>query len=297
MIRIPTPFKVGDVNVYVLGQTLIDTGPATPDAFNVLTRNVDLKSVRKILVTHGHVDHHGLAARIKRISGARVYVCRDDLCAVTDYRNRLTKNLECYKEFMKKSGVSKKYLLLFSSYYWYLRKYGKNCEAESFGEKFETEMGSIEVIPTPGHTPGSCCLLLGKTLYSGDTLLPGISTNPSINAIFDERCGLEQYQDSLKRIATLSPKETLPGHGGKIEDHRKRIKEIFSEHEGRKEKIIDSLSRKSQTLKDVSKKVFGEVPPTEITLALAECYDHLRILEKEGIAEITEDTEYHFRIV
>jgi len=297
MIRIPTPFQVGDVNVYVLGQTLIDTGPATPDAFNILTRNVDLSSIKKILVTHGHVDHHGLASRIKMASGAQVYVSMDDLCAVTDYRNRLARNLECYKDFMKKSGVSKKYLLLFSSYYWRLREYGENCEAESLGEKFETEMGSIEIIPTPGHTPGSCCLLLGKTLYSGDTLLPGISTNPSINAIFDERCGLEQYQDSLKRIATLSPKETLPGHGGKIEDHRKRIREILSEHKGRKEKIINSLSGKPQTLKDVSKKVFGDVPPTEITLALAECYDHLRILEKEGIAEITEDTEYHFRIV
>ncbi len=294
MIRVPTPFQVGDVNIYIVGDTLIDCGPKTAEALNVL-KTIDLKSIRNILITHGHVDHHGLASYIKKVSDCRVFVHKDDFHAVSDYHDYLARNLERYKEFLEKTGIPREFIKGFESYYRLFGRYGENCEAEVLGDEFETTEGVLKVIHTPGHTPGSCCFLFGETLYSGDTLLPRISTNPSVHLIFDERCGLQHFQKSLEKILNLNPKRVFPGHGSPIEEHAQRIRDILQEHTERREKVIACLSRMPQTLVEITGRVFGEVPVSEILLALAECYDHLRILEREGIAQVSEK-EYSFRL-
>jgi glyoxylase-like metal-dependent hydrolase (beta-lactamase superfamily II) len=77
---------------------------------------------------------------------------------------------------------------------------------------------SLEVIHTPGHTPGSCCFLVGGYLIAGDTLFPGgpgHSNSP------------EELQENIasitERLYTL-PGETfvLPGHGDNTTIERSR---------------------------------------------------------------------------
>ncbi len=289
MIRIPTPFQVGDVNIYILGDTLIDTGPKTDNTLAIL-KEIDLKSVKNVLITHGHVDHHGIAFHVKEISGCTVFVHKNDLTAVTEFKEKLQKNLEKYKEFLGQTGISQEFIRTFEKTYKLYELYGEDCEAEPLRDYFETERGSLRILNTPGHTSGSCCFLLGDILYSGDTLLPTISTNPSIHALFDEQCGLKAYEHSLQKILNLPIEEVLPGHGNPMRDHKKRIKEILKEHAARREKIMASLSKTPQSLVEITRKIFGEVSSSEVILALAECYDHLKGLEKEGIVEISGET-------
>lgn len=294
-MKVPTPFKVGAVNIYVVGDTLIDTGPKTDEALHVV-KNIDLTGIKNIVLTHGHVDHHGLASYIREKVNCNVFVHEDDLPAVSNYTNYLEENLEMYTTFLEKTGISKNFIQVFGNYYRDFGYYGENCEVELLKNEFSTSEGVLKIIHTPGHTPGSCCFLLGDVLYSGDTLLPHISTNPSVHSLFDEKCGIEKFQKSLGILSQLHVKEVLPGHGGVITDHEMRIQEILKEHKERREKVISSLSEVPQSLVDVTWKIFGEVPASEIILALAECYDHLKILEKEGIITISEKGVYLFRL-
>src|SRR3954451_7415825 len=70
---IPTPFYVGDVNVYLIREdpvTLIDVGPKTDEAAKALreklaAQGVKFSDVRRILLTHAHEDHCGLAKRVR----------------------------------------------------------------------------------------------------------------------------------------------------------------------------------------------------------------------------------------
>ncbi|HMJ07638.1 MAG TPA: MBL fold metallo-hydrolase, partial [Pyrinomonadaceae bacterium] len=72
-LSIPTPFYVGDVNVYLIKEdpiTLIDVGPKTPEAAKSLreqlTRNgVQIADIRRIVLTHAHEDHCGLAKQVR----------------------------------------------------------------------------------------------------------------------------------------------------------------------------------------------------------------------------------------
>lgn len=72
-------------------------------------------------------------------------------------------------------------------------------------------LGSVRlnVIHTPGHTPGSICLLTGRHLFSGDTLFPGGPGNTP------EPIAFKQIINSLKKKIFILPDETIiyPGHG------------------------------------------------------------------------------------
>ncbi|MBU6997920.1 MAG: MBL fold metallo-hydrolase [Theionarchaea archaeon] len=288
MIKVPTPFAVGDVNLYLVGDTLIDTGPRTPEALKVLD-GLNLDSIVNVVITHGHVDHHGLAYYLKEKTDCTVFVHKNDLLTVTDYENELDKKSQTYADFLKKSGLSEKLVLHFKEYYHELRTYGERCPAEPLKEKVMTEQGAMQVIHTPGHTGGSCCFVMGDVLYAGDTLLPTISTNPSIHAVFDETCGLKAYQQSLRTLSQIRVDTVFPGHGAVIKDHIARIHTILKEHEQRRLTVLDSLQETPQSLAEVTKVVFGNIPASEVLLALAECYDYLKILERERIVCIYEE--------
>src|SRR5688572_25247413 len=72
-LSIPTPFYVGDVNVYLIKEdpiTLIDVGPKTPEAAAALRaklgeHGVKFSDIHRIVLTHAHEDHCGLAKQIR----------------------------------------------------------------------------------------------------------------------------------------------------------------------------------------------------------------------------------------
>src|SRR3712207_5782807 len=82
-IPVPTPFYVGPVNVYLIREeplTLIDTGPKTKEAFEALKEGlrkerVRLADIRRIVLTHAHEDHCGLAKQLRdEAKEAQVFV-------------------------------------------------------------------------------------------------------------------------------------------------------------------------------------------------------------------------------
>jgi len=77
------------------------------------------------------------------------------------------------------------------------------------GDRLAAGSLSLTVIHTPGHTPGSCCFLIGRYLISGDTLFPG---GPGHSNSPDE---LQQTIASIRERLYTLPDDTLvlPGHG------------------------------------------------------------------------------------
>src|SRR5438105_434174 len=79
---VPTPFPVGPINIYLIVEdplTLVDTGPKTDEALAAVRDQLgklgfSTKDIKRIILTHTHEDHCGLAGILQRESGARVYV-------------------------------------------------------------------------------------------------------------------------------------------------------------------------------------------------------------------------------
>jgi len=81
-LEIPTPYEVGPVNVYLIKNeplTLIDAGVGSHEARDALIgqlRNlkVDIADIKRVILTHSHLDHSGQAPYVKKVSGAKIYI-------------------------------------------------------------------------------------------------------------------------------------------------------------------------------------------------------------------------------
>lgn len=142
--------------------------------------------VPMILLTHAHFDHITGVAKLKELTGAKVYLHSEELMFVTDG------SLNASGAFC---GV----------------KVPPFRVDVPMGDGDEIELGSlkIRVIHTPGHTSGGCCFLVEDALFSGDTLMK-LSCGRTDFATGNYR----QMVDSLQRLAKLPGNyRVYPGHG------------------------------------------------------------------------------------
>ena len=133
------------------------------------------KTVAAILLTHGHFDHVGGVRQIAADTGCKVYICREELSLPP----------------MMTAGT-----LFYTDFY-------------DEGDTLELSGLSLQVLRTPGHTPGSVCLICGNVIFSGDTLFAGSYGRTD----FPGGNSSVMWQ-SLKRLAGLEGDfRVLPGHG------------------------------------------------------------------------------------
>ena len=132
-------------------------------------------TVEAILLTHGHFDHVGAVKDMVAETDCDVYICDGDLSLPPMFTN------------------------------------GKLYYSHTYAEGDVLHLAGLEitVLHTPGHTPGSVCLVCENMMFSGDTLFEGACGRTDIGGSWP------QIQSSLARLAGLDTDYIVyPGHGG-----------------------------------------------------------------------------------
>src|SRR5215208_3752520 len=167
-ISLPTPFYVGPVNVYLIQEeplTLIDTGPKTKEALEALKEGlrkerVRVSDIKRIVLTHAHEDHCGLAKQLRdEAKDAQVFVHGWE----TGHRKGRLEYGES-RALLERAGVPAGEIAEMRRMYEGVRRFADALEDHEHAELFDDdeikfERGSLRVVHTPGHTPGSCSFL------------------------------------------------------------------------------------------------------------------------------------------
>jgi glyoxylase-like metal-dependent hydrolase (beta-lactamase superfamily II) len=311
-LSIPTPFYVGDVNVYLIKEeplTLIDVGPKTAEASRVLReklkRNgVDFSDIRRVVLTHAHEDHCGLAKQVRdEAKNAEILVHGWETGHLF---GRLARDE--HHKLMIRAGVSEAVFREMQDIY---RDISLLTDALTDGEfselrdemNLEFASGTLKVLHTPGHTPGSCSFVreANRTIICGDCVLKRITPNPIVSPdpVNPEKRfkSLAEYLVSLARLRAFSPTLVYGGHGEPISD----FEEIFNRYvraiDERQRNVVSLVSKEGVTSFDVAKKLFPDAIDRDVHrfLAISETIAHLDYAEAEGkiAVEFKEGVEFY----
>jgi glyoxylase-like metal-dependent hydrolase (beta-lactamase superfamily II) len=293
-------------NVYVLGSgpvTLIDTGPKYKGALEVLGgllrgAGFDFPDVERIIITHGHIDHFGMAARIVEAAGHPVscHMHRDDIWrASSKYITEGFWNDEVLS-FVRMADVPDPAIERMrqrSSFFKHFCDPLDDIIPMAEGDVFIGDGFSLEAIHTPGHSPGSCCLLERDkgVLFTGDHIIKHITPNPIMelrrSLLSDpDYQSLQAYEKSLARVDGLEARFAFTGHGEYIDDLKGLTANYRGHHEKRKKQICEALAQGSRNIYGLTLELFPDIPEFEFFLAISEVFSHLEVLVNEGRAEL-----------
>jgi len=294
---IPTPFPVGPVNVYLAEGnplTLVDVGPCYEPAREALeralaNRGYGVADVGRMVITHAHADHCGLAAELARASGAEVLAHAASVPWLGQQAN--AQRLAFYAEVMRWAGVPVKTLIGLSRMRHGVERYSEAIVPDhtlADGDTIELGGEDWQVLHTPGHAGGLICLYhpQRRLLLSSDHLLRDISSNPLVEPPAPGEKArprrLVDYMAQLRRVAALDVALALPGHGPPITDHRTLIQQRLAFHEIRGRRIWKTLGEDTLTAHEIASRLFPDVDSINYFLALSEVIGHLQWLEVEG---------------
>jgi hydroxyacylglutathione hydrolase len=291
-------------NIYILegdaGTTLIDAGMHTPDGemydqlcAGLRAAGTDVGAVDRILLTHWHPDHVGLASEIVAESGATVYIHEADAPLVREPAWRRMQSL--YERRFEEWGIPEaKRERLRTRFDLEDDVLSGDCvDVETFtdGETFTVDGLSLSVVHAPGHTAGLSCFEFegetGREMFAGDALLPVYTPNVGGADIRVERA-LERYLDTLGRLYDRGYTRAWPGHRDPIDDPCGRAVDIVEHHRDRTRKILDVLGSEPMTPWTVSERLFGELEDIHILHGPGEAYAHLEHLDHAGVVSRTD---------
>jgi glyoxylase-like metal-dependent hydrolase (beta-lactamase superfamily II) len=211
------PVKLGGVNIYFLktesGHILVDAGMPgmgreLDDVFSNL--GIDPQSVQLIVATHGHLDHIGLLAHAKEVTGGRV------LC-----HRSLTESLRkgsFEKAVMHTKNLRHRLMNFLSS----LMSVAAVEPDIMMGDEFDLIEYDIagRIIHTPGHSASSITVVLdnGEVLI-GDQVREVDGGEIGIGVFYEDK---QLLMESLKRVASLEPRTIFLSHGSTIDNRALR---------------------------------------------------------------------------
>lgn len=250
-----------------------------------------------IFVTHLHVDHCGLAQRLKRPQN-KVYASKWDAAWINRYNTESHANWILWAE--RVSGAPPEEMLYPEQHATHANRPQVPVEFSLLQEGDALQVGDyyFEIKEFPGHTPGQIGLWEAEKgfLFPGDHILDKIS--PNISTWYLEEDFIEMFLQSLKKVAAMPVKRCFPAHRNEPENTSRRAEELIEHHKQRLEVMQGAM--RSLGAPATAHQVAYSIPwhkgrmakdltPQQKWFARSETMAHLQHLLHLGQADCQED--------
>lgn len=307
-IRMALPYSLDHINLWALedgeGWTLVDTGvqqPATTQAWRQLFAGpLAGRPVTRLIVTHMHPDHIGMAGWLTRRFGCRLWITRAEyfqcrvLVADTG-REAPSEAVDFYRRAGWNDDLIEFYRTRFGSFGKHIHQLPDTYRRIRDGERFMIGDREWEVVVGNGHSPEHACLYCAEAdlLISGDQVLPRISSNVSVHPIEPDADPLGDWMASLDKLAERVPDSVLvlPSHNVPFRGLHRRLSDLTRRHHAALARLKDALGEPRRAI-DVFSALFSRPIDDDMmmTLATGESLAHLNRLRRSGEATVTTDS-------
>jgi glyoxylase-like metal-dependent hydrolase (beta-lactamase superfamily II) len=320
-LAIPTPFRVGRINAYLIEDsplTLIDSGPNSAKALDELeqalaARGHMVEDIELLIVSHQHIDHFGLAGILARRSGAEVAALDALAPYLASYGQQADADDSFAEGLMLRHGIPPEVVTALRAVSAGFRGWGSAVEVTrplADGSELRLRDRTLKVLHRPGHSPSDTVFhddrsKIGQPsmLLGADHLIKHISSNPLLARPLGTEAdfagarpqALVTYIDSLAKTRAMELSLVLPGHGPPIVDHAALIDERMRLHKRRAEKIRRLIEAQPRTAHEIAHELWGNVAVTQAYLTLSEVLGHVDLLLADGsVVETDSDGVVHF---
>ncbi len=303
-LRLPLPFALDHINVWLIEEenqyTLVDCGAGLPDVAAMWEEIEQTLFVRKplgrIIVTHAHPDHIGMAGPLARRHGVQVHMSTGEyfmargLCA-----NLSGFDANTLAAFMGSHGLVNEKKAdetlearggMFSRL---VPEPPLNYQRIQHGDEIEIGGHVWQCHAGFGHSPEHISLVCKSLdlMISGDMLLPTISTNVSVYGIEPEGNPLLLFLQSVQRMAQLPNSLTvLPSHGVPFKGVHDRCAQLLRHHDHRLNELLEAIKEKPLTARQAIAVLFRrEMDGHQMSFAMGEAVAHLHYLWYKGLVK------------
>ena len=305
-MRMPLGGSLAFINVWGPkdedGWTLVDTGmqgPATAEAWrNAFAGPLRGAPVRRVIVTHMHPDHIGMAGWITRKFHCKLWITRLEylMCRMLTAdtgREAPEDGLAFYRAAGWNQDMLDTYATRFGGFGKAMHTLPDSYRRVVDGEALTIGGREWRAVVGAGHSPEHLCLHCPelKLFISGDQVLPKITSNVSVFPTEPEGDPLDEWLTSLARIKTLVPDDVLvlPAHNDPFHGLHARIDDIVGYHEqalGRLQRLIGEKKRAVDVFHALFKR---QINNQVLSMATGESLAHLNCLIRRGLAQRERD--------
>lgn len=307
-LRMALPFVLNHINLWLLrddidgpegpvqGWSVVDCCISTPAAQaqweQIFEHELDGLPILRVIVTHMHPDHIGLADWLCQRWGATLWISATDyLMARLGTQGASAFGGDAAADFFASHGLNHpdvvEQVRERSSYFPRLvpavpRRFHRMRD----GDTLVIGTRTWRCIAGHGHSPEHISLHCAQDslLIGGDMMLPRISTNVSVYEQEPEANALQLFLDSIDRLGTLTPDTlVLPSHGKPFTGLHERIRQLQAHHQERLDEVMAACADKPCSAADVMPVLFKRpLDLHQTTFAMGESIAHLHLLWYQG---------------
>jgi glyoxylase-like metal-dependent hydrolase (beta-lactamase superfamily II) len=298
-LRMPLPMALNHINLWALadgdGWTIVDTGMQTsPIAAaweEVISGPLAGKPVKRVVCTHMHPDHVGMAGWLSRrfdcpfwMTRLEYVTCR--MLVADTGREAPADALRFYRASGWKYSDLEHYKARFGGFGKMVYALPDSYHRVSEGDQLLVGEHRWHAVIGRGHSPEHLCLYCPqlRLLISGDQVLPKITSNVSVFPTEPEADPLTDWLESLASIRATVPDEVLvlPAHNEPFYGLHRRIEQLTRGHERSLQRLLDQLTQ-PKTACDVFSLLFRRPVAGEmLQMATGESVAHLNCLIRRG---------------
>lgn len=300
-LRLPLPARLDHVNVYLIddvgGWLIFDTGigdDRTRDIWRqVLAGGFRGRPVTRLVVSHFHTDHVGLAGWLSEHYGLQPLMTRKEHAITIGYLTIDDSELESnWHQYYRDVGFDTDAATKLSRRRWFYRDetsgLPETVQYLADGDRLTTAGRSWQVIASAGHSVEQIMLSCAedRILLAADHLLPVISPNIGFYVHHrDPDDPLGSFLNSLSQLESTLAADTLvlPGHQLPFQDAHDRIAELQGHHAERCALILDACRLSAKSCKDLQPVLFDRALQfSQLSFAFGETLAHIKHLCRTG---------------